>query len=1136
MIVGAIQWAQGVLMPASLPPFELEEVELVELEEIELVQPLRKGNMGEVWLGRDTFLDRPVAVKFIADPDDARRQRFITEGRAIARLVHPNVVVVYSAGRLNGEPCLVCEYAPGTPLDELSRPLSRERLLNVGAGLARGLAAAHSAGILHRDIKPSNAVLTDSGEVKLLDFGLAKFYGLAAPTVSDVREDDVSQPGKVVGTVFYMAPECLRGEPATPSSDVYSLGAVLHDLYSTKPPSRDRSAQELVATDPALGRIIDRCLRDRADERYASAGDLVAALAALLPGARPAPEKNPYRGLRPFDEEHRSIFFGREREACDVVERMREAPLVLVAGDSGIGKSSLCRAGVLPRLREDPPAEGRVSVLSMVPGRLPVRALAEALAPLRSGTATDVERDVAWLTAEPSALPRGLPIARDVGLTVFFVDQLEELFTLAEENQAALFARALAAVASSRMPLRVLGAVRGDFFTRLAALPGLGDLVPDALFLLRPLGPERLRETVVAPAEATGVRFESSEMVDALVSEASRGAGGLPLLEFTMAELWEARDVEAKQIRATTLKQLGGVAGALARHADEVIARLLPEQRTAARRVLLRLVTVHGTRARASAHELCIDRREDATALGALVRGRLVVATESEGGATEYELAHEALLARWGTLREWIESDGDRRHIRARIASAAAEWQRLGRRGETLWDRAHLQEAARIDLFELETAQREFLDASARRLQKSRRMRAVLLASGPMLAVAVLLGIRWQTQAALRHEATARFERGMETLRNAGRLDASTARSRDEVLAAFAASRTSGDWNRAQASWSTVDEQRAAADALYDSAELAFESALAIDPTHSASRSGVAEALAKRRLLARRFGDRAESARLGQRILALTGSRTPEEARPASVLVDVDPRDAAMTLAPVADASGVAAIGPAKPVGRSPATVPDLLPGSYLLAIISGGREVRFPFLAEAGEEVAAAFRIPTNLPDGFVFVPPGRFSAGFGGSEALRRALNAPPAHEVVVPAYLIGRHEVTFLEYVAFLDALPARERAPHTPFHRSNRGSLQLRKGPAGWELLLQPTVHEFHARWGSPIRYPKRAAHSVQDWRRFPVSAISLQDAEAYAQWLSRTRIRGAHICDDHEWEKAARGADGRMFTTGRRKSP
>jgi serine/threonine protein kinase len=319
-----------------------------QVEEFQVLAPLGRGGMGHVYLGHDTQLDRPVALKFIAgDPDLALRGRFLVEARAIARLSHPNVVAIYRIGDVLGRPYIAYEFIAGQSLDQLAKPLPWPRVLELAVGLARGLAAAHRAGIVHRDIKPANLMLTSNGAVKLLDFGLAKLalFGATEPARTEARVaparqpadqaetvrlrhgfdasadtqrgspssqrdaapasgprlmgtpappiGPLTEPGLVLGTPLYAAPEVWAGISGTPA-DVYSLGLVLHELCTGAPPRgligpegrlhdpalRDPAPlRRLVPEVPeALAELVDRCLRRVPHERFASASELCEAL------------------------------------------------------------------------------------------------------------------------------------------------------------------------------------------------------------------------------------------------------------------------------------------------------------------------------------------------------------------------------------------------------------------------------------------------------------------------------------------------------------------------------------------------------------------------------------------------------------------------------------------------------------------------------------------------------------------------------------------------------------------------------------------------------------------------------------------------------------------------------------------
>ncbi|HET9450965.1 MAG TPA: serine/threonine-protein kinase, partial [Aggregicoccus sp.] len=726
-----------------------------EFDGYRLVQSLGRGGMGQVFLAHDTVLERPTALKVLdADlPGSTARERFLVEARAIARLQHPNVVAIYRVGEVQGRPYLVSEFVPGRSLDALALPLPAAEVLRIGRGLARGLAAAHRRGVLHRDIKPANAILADTGEVKLLDFGLAKLLGRREPEPGPAAaqqptfpgQPQMTDPGTLMGTPAYMAPEAWLGEPTSFRSDVYSLGALLYHLSEGRPPHAQEEFAALqdavlgeepappagAASEPGLAEVILCCLRKAPGQRYASAEALRDALEALSPEHRlhALPEGNPYRGLHAFEAEHRALFFGRDAEIRGLVERLRTEPFVLVAGTSGVGKSSLCRAGLLPRVRDGvlDEAQGTArawTVVTLTPGKHPLASLATALAPYLG---QDEEQLLPRLREEWGEVARELRRRRrSAGPLLLFMDQLEELVTLSDAAEARVMAEVLESLATPGPGLRLLATCRGDYLARLGSLPGMGEELTRALYLLRPLSREAIREAITGPAHTTRVAFESEALIQALVDSTARAEGALPLLQFALAELWEARDTERRLLTAGALAQLGGVEGALARHADGVLERLLPAQRAAARRALLSLVTLEGTRARRTEAELTGEDVHARSALAALVRGRLLVASEASGGSA-FEVAHEALIRSWPTLQRWLEEDAESRVVRERLAQAAAEWERLGRKREALWGARQLQELQPLgdaeELARLPTREQGFIAASHAGLRRRRRLR-----------------------------------------------------------------------------------------------------------------------------------------------------------------------------------------------------------------------------------------------------------------------------------------------------------------------------------------------------------------------------------------------------------------------------
>lgn len=1174
-----------------------------------MVRPLGRGAMGQVHLAHDQLLDRLVAVKFIAapEPSPAARERFLVEARAVARLQHPNVVSVFRVGDVGGRPFLVSEYLRGTSLQTLDKPVRPERALEIGAALARGLAAAHRQGVLHRDIKPANAFLCEDGTVKLLDFGLAKLLDAQslgdrpppagtnrphawndaeafppstpppashrapgpdetapseatplnrsspAPSLSAERRRELTHAGAFLGSPLYMAPELWRGEPATPRSDVFSLGVVLFELLAGRAPLYDveiedmpRRAQEQPApalasaapgVDPRLCRVVDRCLHLAPGERFESGEALREALeqVALPVLGAILPEGNPYRGLLAFEQEHQALFFGRGGDVRAVIDRLRSEPFVLVTADSGVGKSSLCRAGVVPAVAHGGLAGAPVAIASLDPGRRPIGALAAALGLLLHADEAEL---ASTLLRDPADVGRRLRRQLGAGSALLFVDALEELFTTAEPEQTRQASLALAALALDAPGLKLLAAVRSDFLAQAAALPRLGDAVGRALYLLRPLSPEGVREAVVGPARAKGFSLETPAMEDALVVSA-QDEGALPLLQFTLTELWELRDPERRILTERSLAELGGVGGCLARHGDGVLAALLPSQREVARQVLLDLVTAEGTRSRRTGAELSAHQSDRRAVLEALVRSRLLLARESDvPGEATYQIAHEALLKHWGTLRGWLESSADQKRIHGRLERAAAEWDRMHRVDDGLWGERQLAEAQRLDRQGLRPLEREFLQRSTRVAAVRRWRRRAVRFGLPAAVVLALLPFaktrydRAQALAVYLRVAESAWADARGSAREAGR-------ARAEAFARF----DHGDSTEGEAAWSRARTLGRQTDAAYGQAADAFEHGLSFDERSLKLRARLADLLLERILQAEERGQPADALRGRLAALDDSGDRRRQLAAPAQLSLSTRPGGAEVQLERYERAGGRYVSEVERRLGTSPVPLVDMAPGSLVLALRAEGRApVRLPVLARRGEHLVLEVDLPpaSAVPPGFVYVPPGRFLYGHGGEEdeVPRLFLNAQPLHEVTTGAYLIGAHEVTFAEWLEYLRALPRVERARRRPATRTSFHGIALEELHSGdWRLVLEPQEQRYVARLGQPIRYPGRTKRAVQDWRKFPVSAITYEDAAAYTRWLDATgRVPGARICDDHEWERAARGADGRRYPGGEELEP
>jgi serine/threonine protein kinase len=264
--------------------------------------PLGAGGMGEVYCAHDTRLDREVAIKVLpetltADPD--RLRRFEQEARATAALNHPNILAVHQMATHKGVSYMDTELLDGETLRERLRRglIPLRKAIDYAMQIAHGLAAAHDKGITHRDLKPENLFVTKDGRVKILDFGLAKLTQPREASEVDATFDQGTEPGIVMGTAGYMAPEQVRGKTADHRSDIFAFGTILYEMVTgrqtfRKPTSAETmtailnedppSISQVTATaPPELQRVVHRCLEKNPEQRFQSASDMAFALEAL---------------------------------------------------------------------------------------------------------------------------------------------------------------------------------------------------------------------------------------------------------------------------------------------------------------------------------------------------------------------------------------------------------------------------------------------------------------------------------------------------------------------------------------------------------------------------------------------------------------------------------------------------------------------------------------------------------------------------------------------------------------------------------------------------------------------------------------------------------------------------------------
>ena len=786
----------------------------------ELIRELGRGGMGLVFAARDTVLGRKVAIKFLLNASKSVADRFLVEAQATAQFQHENIVTLYEATTFEDMPYMVLEFLEGQPLRGVmgafnsGQTLPPSRVVELALPIARALTLAHARGIVHRDLKPENVFVTSTGTVKVLDFGIAKALNAGesqrkvnpgAPNrtmyPAPSAPMNLTREGAMVGTLPYMSPEQMGIGEVDARSDIWALGIMMYEMLVGRHPVEPLTTDALITnaiSEDAMPSIRDAapdlpeglialvtgCLRKRVVERIPSAAEIVRRLEDLLPGRsgrQLAEGESPYPGLTAFQENDADRFFGRGRDVTRMVARIRELPITGIIGPSGVGKSSFIRAGVGPALK----ASGEHwEVVTLRPGRQPLAALASVVQKLTTRSGADVQQQMVEhakvmyrLRNEPGYIGELLRArARQTnGHLLVFIDQFEELYTLVPDPaERRAFTAALAGVADdTAAPLRVVVSMRSDFLDRVGEDPRFMEELSRGLVFLQPPDANGLREALTAPIEMVGFRFENGAMVEDMLAALAGMPGALPLLQFAASKLWDARDRQRRLLTIASYTSIGGISGALATHADDVIAQMNSPQQKLTQKIFRRLVTPERTRTiveLADLYQLSQDRNEVVRIIDLLVAARLlVVQTRGDAGGGSAEIVHESLIDRWPTLRRWLDEDQEDAVFLAQLANAAKQWEARGKATGLLWRGDAMEEARRWYSQrprELVGRDDEFLAAVFALDRRGKRVRRVLLTLTFIVLGAVAIGaltavvwIRGAEQDAMRHAAEAKSEK-----------------------------------------------------------------------------------------------------------------------------------------------------------------------------------------------------------------------------------------------------------------------------------------------------------------------------------------------------------------------------------------
>ena len=718
-------------------------------ERYQILEHLGRGGMGEVFRAFDLKLRVDVALKAVQVGhvgSDRAREALRREVRAAREVVSPNVCRIFDLIVADGEELVSMEYIDGVTLADRLRergPLPLQDAREIASQFLSGLTAIHRAGLVHRDFKPENVMITRAGRVVVMDFGLANI-----PTERGGRT--------ISGTPAYMAPEQARGEGVDARADVFAAGIVLVEMLVVGGDGH-RAAREALwravreippqIADGPWAPVLRQSLAPNPKDRYASIADLAHALEEVtlrLPGFE---EQHPYPGLASFSEADAEYFFGREAEVETLWKKLKRPRLLALVGPSGAGKSSFLRAGLLPAL----PRTWKAIITT--PGSRPFQSLAEALAPTFAGDAHAIHALLRF-EDEDTAVPLLARFRHRHTHAIIIVDQFEELFTLCSVEVQQAFARLLGRLVLEA-DIHVLVSLRDDFLLHCQAYEALAPAFTD-LTPLGTLGEAALRRALTQPALACAYRFEDESLVDDMVKAVSRERGALPLLAFAASRLWEKRDRERGMLTREAYHEIGGVAGALAQHAEMTLERIGTDRIPLVRELFRNLVTSQSTRAVPDREELLsvFDRMPGSgvraraeEVLNALIDARLLTSYERAGEAGEshryVEIIHESLLTAWPRLARWQTQDADGAQLRDQLRQAAQAWHDRGRPDDLLWsgtayrDFAVWRERYAGGLTDTEEA---FARAATRRDGRQRRQRRLAVAAALCLAGFVTAG------------------------------------------------------------------------------------------------------------------------------------------------------------------------------------------------------------------------------------------------------------------------------------------------------------------------------------------------------------------------------------------------------------
>lgn len=747
----------------------------------QLIDRIGKGGFGEVYRAYQPTIGREVAIKVIM-PEHANQADFIrnfeTEAKLVARLEHPFIIPLFDYWREPSGAYIVMRYLRGGTLKEEMEKGQMElaRIADILDNLCSALWTAHRNRVAHRDIKPVNIILDDDRHAYLSDFGLAIIVG------NDHYEN-------LVGTWLYMSPERIQNNAQSHTVDVYSLGIMVFEMIAGQYPFVRSSINKLAQSHvnqflppieqfrqdaPSdLNMILQRATSKDPDARYTDIRQFAKDFRQLIQphgtvDAVPhlftlADEiMNPYMGLRPYGETDSEFFFGRTALVIRLIERLTEDTelnnFLALVGPSGSGKSSVIYAGLIPQLKAGA-ITGSDSwyVTTMTPSSQPFQNLILALRSIAAVAVDDFTQEIVENSQSLNQLMPSLMGHSDNHL-LLFIDQFEELFTQVddEDTRQKFLNLLIRTVQNPTSNIQIIITMRADFYDKPLQYEEFGKLMQARTEVILPLDSGELERVIAGPAQRVGLEVET-ELIAEIISDVRAEPGALPLLQYTLTELFNRR--EDLTLTLSTYRDSGGVRGALARRADDVYQSLSESQKQVARQIFLRLVTLgegtEDTRRRAHFSELHSITNDLVTVNGVLDEFNhyrlLTFDRDPETREPTVEVAHEALIREWRQFQIWLDASRDDLRLQRLIATEVNDWKENNKdtsyllRGNRLAHFEHWMDTSNVLMSQEEIA---FLKASVEEQQREERdkiahqqkeMRLMHQASQRLRAIVVIL-------------------------------------------------------------------------------------------------------------------------------------------------------------------------------------------------------------------------------------------------------------------------------------------------------------------------------------------------------------------------------------------------------------